>query len=319
MHPWNQPVLDSLKLRTERLPHALLIHGAQGVGKLALAEKIAQLLLCEATDASRKPCGSCEGCRWFTGGNHPDFRRLEPEALAQPPDAATEEEGEAPARRGKPSIEIKIDQVRELADFLNIGSHRGRLRVALVHPAEEMNASAANALLKALEEPPASAMFLLVSHRPSRLLPTIRSRCVALPVAIPRKEVALQWLSAQGMQNAERWLAYAGGAPLRALDYAGKAALIEHMLRSPAPVEDRDELELLVEALQKSALDRAFVALGGEPKYRTGASPAPRSRARDWLAYARRLGQDRPLCRHPLNPKLFSAELIAGMPDDATS
>jgi DNA polymerase-3 subunit delta' len=319
MHPWNEPLLESLRHRAVQLPHALLIHGAQGVGKLALAEKIAQLLLCEAKDVARKPCGVCDGCRWYAGGNHPDFRRLEPEALAPQPDAEAEEEGEAPARRGKPSLEIKIDQVRELADFLYIGSHRGGLRVALVHPAEEMNINAANALLKALEEPPAGAVFLLVSHRPARLLPTIRSRCIALPVAIPRKEAALQWLSAQGMPDAERWLAYAGGAPLRALDYAGKAAIIERMLSAPTAVEDRDELELLVEALQKSALDRAFAALGGEAKYRTGAPPVSRARAKAWLAYVRQLGKDRPLCRHPLNPKLFSADLIAAMPDEVTS
>jgi DNA polymerase-3 subunit delta' len=318
MHPWNEPLLESLRHRAGQLPHALLIHGAQGVGKLALAEKIAQLLLCEAKDAARKPCGACDGCRWYVGGNHPDFRRLEPEVLAPQPDVE-EEEGEAPARRGKPSLEIKIDQVRELADFLNIGSHRGGLRVALVHPAEEMNLNAANALLKALEEPPAGAVFLLVSHRPARLLPTIRSRCVAMPVPIPRKEAALQWLAEQGMPDAERWLAYAGGAPLRALDYAGKAVLIERMLSAPAAVEDRDELELLAEALQKSALDRAFATLGGEAKYRTGAPPVSRARANAWLAYARRLGEDRPLCRHPLNPKLFSAALIAAMPDEVTS
>jgi DNA polymerase-3 subunit delta' len=262
MHPWNEPLLESIRHRAGQLPHALLIHGAQGVGKLALAEKIAQLLLCEAKDAARKPCGACDGCRWYAVRSHPDFRRLEPEALAPQPDVAEEEEGEAPARRGKPSLEIKIDQVRELADFLNIGSHRGGLRIALVHPAEEMNVNAANALLKALEEPPAGAVFLLVSHRPARLLPTIRSRCVAIPVAIPRREAALQWLAAQGMRDADRWLAYAGGAPVRALDYADKAALIERMLSAPAAVEDRDELELLstgpsprLEARRSTALE----------------------------------------------------------------
>ena len=135
---------------------------------------------------------------------------------------------EAPAKRTKqPSIEIKVDQVRELADFLYIGSHRGRMRVALVHPAEDMNENAANALLKGLEEPPASAMFILVSHRPAQLLPTIRSRCVSVPVGIPAREAALAWLEAQGLKEAERWLAYAGGAPLRAVEYAarGKVAL----------------------------------------------------------------------------------------------
>src|SRR5712664_4154318 len=252
MHSWNQPVLDSLRGRLARLPHALLIHGMRGVGKLALAEHIAQLLLCESADEAAKPCGACPGCRWFLGGNHPDFRRLEPESLAQPSDQQTDEEqASSTGRRAKPSIEIKIDQVRELADFLNVGSHRGKLRVALMHPAEHMNPHAANALLKALEEPPSGVVFLLVSHRPAGLLPTIRSRCIALPVPVPPREAALQWLAEQGVKDAGRWLAYAGGAPLQALDYAADAAAWERLLESPQWVEDRENLERLAEALQK--------------------------------------------------------------------
>ena len=149
MHPWNEPILEALKKR-ERLPHAILLHGPLGVGKLELAERMAQLLLCEHADPAQRPCGRCDGCRWYLAGNHPDFRRLEPEAIAKLPPPTEEEEGssaEAPARRTKqPSIVITVDQVRELADFLNIGSHRGKLRIALVHPAEDMNANAANAL-----------------------------------------------------------------------------------------------------------------------------------------------------------------------------
>ena len=85
-----------------------------------------------------------------------------------------------------------------------------------MHPAEDMNEVAANALLKGLEEPPSGAIFILVSHRPARLLPTIRSRCVAFPVPLPARDVALKWLAGQNVKDAERWLAYAGGAPLRA-------------------------------------------------------------------------------------------------------
>lgn len=313
MHPWNQPLFDSLTRRTGRLPHALLIHGARGTGKLALAERIAQLLLCEDADPARKPCGACEGCRWFLAGSHPDWRRIEPEALAREP-AVEPEEGDAPARKGKPSTEIKVEQVRDLAGFLNLRSHRGRLRVALVHPAEDMNPTAANALLKGLEEPPAGAVFLLVSHRPARLLPTIRSRCVALPVPIPPREEALKWLSAQGARDPARWLAYAGGAPLTALDYAGRAEVIERFLRDPAPVDDREALDAFAEALQKVALDRAFVALGLPPKYQTGAAPTDRVQARAWLTFARQIGQHRRLTGHTLNPKLFSAEMLAGLP-----
>jgi DNA polymerase III subunit delta' len=315
MHSWNQPVLESLRSRLARLPHALLIHGMRGVGKLALAERIAQLLLCESAGEAARPCGACPGCRWFLGGNHPDFRRLEPESLAQPSDEQTDEEqASGTGRRAKPSIQIKIEQVRELADFLNVGSHRGRLRVAMVHPAEDMNVHAANALLKGLEEPPPNVVFLLVSHRPAGLLPTTRSRCVALPVPPPPREVALQWLAEQGVKDAGRWLAYAGGAPLRAQEYAADAAVLERLIQAPALVEDREQLERLAEALQKIALDRSLAAFGLPPKYGTpGGAPQPQFR-RAWLAYARQMGQDRLLCRHPINHKLFSADLIARIP-----
>jgi DNA polymerase-3 subunit delta' len=312
MHPWNAPLLDSFRRRMARLPHALLIHGVRGVGKLALAERIAQLLLCEHADEAKKPCGTCDGCRWFLGGNHPDLRRVEPEALAKEA-APTDEPEDAPARRGKPSIQIKVEQIRELDDFLNIGSHRGGLRVALVHPAEEMNEVSANALLKGLEEPPAGAIFLIVSHRPSLLLPTIRSRCVALPVPVPTREAALKWLEGQGMKDAARWLAYAGGAPLRALDYGADAAIIDRLIKAPALVEDREALERLAEVLQKLALDRAFSAFGLPSKYGTPGS-AKAERAHAWLTYARQMGQERLLTRHPLNPKLFSAELLQKLP-----
>jgi DNA polymerase III subunit delta' len=319
MHPWNEPILEAFRARLERLPHALLIHGAPGVGKLALAERMAQLLLCEHAEPAKRPCGACDGCRWFLGGNHPDFRRVEPEALAkQPVEAEDGEEGSSdasPARRAKqPSLQIKIEQVRALANFLNVRSHRGRLRVALVQPAEDMNENAANALLKGLEEPPAGAVFILVSHRPARLPATIRSRCVAIAVPLPSPDVGLKWLASQNIRDAERWLAYAGGAPLRALAYAAEAPLLERLLQSPGIVEDREGIERLAEALQKIAIDRAFSAFGLPPKYRTGKGAVSPQHARAWIAYARWMGENRALSRHPLNPKLFSAEMLGAMP-----
>lgn len=311
MHAWNQPILDSLKARAGRLPHALLIYGPRGVGKLALAESVSQLLLCEG---KTRPCGVCDACRWYLAGNHPDFRRIEPEALAKLPPADPEEVAEK--RPKQPSIQIKIEQVRELADFLYVRSHRGGMRVALVHPAEDMNENAANALLKGLEEPPAGAMFILVSHRPAQLLPTIRSRCVAIPVPIPPREAALAWLKSQNVKDAERWLAYAGGAPLRAVDYAAEAQTISRLLTSPAPVDVREDLEPLADALQKIALDKALSAFGLPAKYQTGGGAAGSDKARAWLAFARRMGEDRLLCRHPLNPRLFSAAMIGAMPSE---
>ncbi|MGQ0545643.1 MAG: DNA polymerase III subunit delta' [Betaproteobacteria bacterium] len=315
MHPWNQPILDAMRRSLERLPHALLVHGARGIGKLALAERIAQMLLCEHPQEAKRPCDACDACRWFRAGNHPDFRRLEPEALMPEPEEGAEEEG-APRRAKQPSLVIKVEQVRALSDFLYIGSHRGKRRVALVHPAEDMNPNAANALLKGLEEPPPAAVFVLVSHRPARLLPTVRSRCIPVPVPVPARDVARAWLAEQGVDDADRWLAYTGGAPLRALDYAADAPAYDRVIRSPAPVEDREELERLAEALQKAAYDRAFAAFGLPPKYRASAAATRPDQARAWLAYARAMGQNRLLVRHPLNVALFSADMLASQPED---
>ena len=317
MHPWTQPILDSLRGRLERLPHALLVHGPRGVGKLALAERLAQLLLCEHSDAARRPCDACSACRWFSAGNHPDFRRIEPEAIAKAPQPVEGEEEEGSSKRKPPSIVIKIEQIRALDDFLNVGSHRGGRRVALLHPADQLQLpGAANALLKGLEEPPGSAVFILVSHQPALLLPTIRSRCVKVPVPVPGKADALKWLKAQGLEQPERWLAFAGGAPLRAIEYAAESESLTRLLNKPAPTDAKEDLERLVEVLQKIALDRSLAAFGLPPKYQTGSGKVSAGKAREWLAFARQIAQDRLLARHPLNPRLFSTALLAGKPGE---
>jgi DNA polymerase III subunit delta' len=324
IYPWQDELNRRLEGMVERLPHAILIHGPKGVGKLAMAEHFAQRLLCESSEPGAAPCGRCEGCRWVRAGSHPDLRRLEPEALARRlEDAEADYEvGGAPGKAGKHSTEIKVEQIRDLDGFLNIGSHRAHRRIALIHPAEDMNANAANALLKSLEEPPAGAFFLLVSHRPARLLATIRSRCVALPIGIPDPALAVPWLEAQGVKEARKWLAYASGAPLAALGLAQeaspaaarlRAALDARDLETLRAVNDRESLEALAEALQKYALDRAFGELAGRGKY---GSAKPRGSGQAWLRYARLMGRNRALARHPLNPRLFAGEMLAEMPED---
>ena len=322
IYPWQNITWQQLLALRPKLPQALLIHGPEGIGKLALAEVFAQILLCEAPGNLQAPCGKCDGCRWFLAGSHPDLRRLEPEILArQRVSAETEDEPAATvAKPQKASSEIRIDQVRELDAFLNLRSHRGRRRVVLVHPAEAMNLNAANALLKGLEEPQADAHFILVAHRPARLLPTIRSRCVALPVALPKPEDAVAWLKEARIEDGEQWLAFAGGAPIRAAQYAKISGEVVTRYRQAlrardydvlAAVNDREQLEALAEVLQKHALDVALASYAGRSRF----GPAMASpNAAAWLRYARQMGKNRLLASHPLNPRLFAGEMIAGMP-----
>ncbi|MGI4813687.1 MAG: DNA polymerase III subunit delta' [Janthinobacterium lividum] len=238
LFPWQAKDFAELQALGERWPHALLLHGRAGIGKAEFALHLAQSLLCEAAAEVERPCGTCVACRWFSRGNHPDFRLVLPEALAAEAPFATllagddgeeatgaardggAEAGTAKAATRQPSREIRIEQVRALNEFCNVGAHRDGARVVLLYPAEALNAAAANSLLKMLEEPPAGVIFLLVSARLDRLLPTIISRCRQWPMRVPALAEAQRWLEAQGLADAGAALAEAGGAPLAALSAA---------------------------------------------------------------------------------------------------
>ena len=106
MHPWTEDAWHQLLARCDNLPQALLVHGPRGVGKLELARRFSQLVLCE-TAGAKAPCGQCDGCRWFAAGQHPDFRQVEPEILAQP--IETDEEAPAPAK-GAQSLHRRLSR-----------------------------------------------------------------------------------------------------------------------------------------------------------------------------------------------------------------
>ena len=145
-----------------RLPHAWLITGPRGIGKATLAHRFARFLLAEGARAGNGTLDvdlDAPSMRRAIGGSHTDLMVLEPES----------EGGE-----------IKIEAARAVPEFLSLTPAEGKWRVVIVDPAEAMNRNAANALLKTLEEPPARAVLLLVSHNPGTLLPTIRSRCRVL-------------------------------------------------------------------------------------------------------------------------------------------
>jgi DNA polymerase-3 subunit delta' len=241
-------VWSGLQARRAQLPHSLLLVGQKGLGKYELARRFAASLLCENPTVDGLACGKCLACNWFEQGNHPDFRLLQPDALG---DEAEVEEG-----KKKPSQQITIDQVRALDEFFNIGTHRGGLRIILVNPTEAMNRSTANSLLKTLEEPAIGTLFLMVSSEPMRLLPTIRSRCQVVPVPVPAMKLAEKVLADEGLAQAERWLALAGGSPGLALELAasGQSAWLEVLTARLGSGRKGDSLAIAAE-LEKAVKD----------------------------------------------------------------
>src|SRR5438309_8139692 len=315
-----QPWKAWTRLR-ERLPHAILIQSGEGLGEFEFAQACAQSLLCERPQPDRRACGTCHACIWFSLGNHPDFRLIVPESMA--PDSR--EEGAEPSK--KRSEQIRIEQARELADFLAVGAHRGGLRVILIYPAETMNANTQNALLKNLEEPPPATVFLLVTTQSERLLATVRSRCLKFTLPFPPSDSVLRWLKEQGLEHPEATLAGAGGAPLAALKAAGTDAerlrFVEH-LGNPgfdpialAETVSRVSLWDLVGWLQRWSYDLLLARVAGRIRYHVDhesliSRASLHCDAADIAAYLRRLAQARSLARHPLNAKLFVEDLPLG-------
>jgi DNA polymerase III subunit delta' len=185
-----------------RMHHAWLLGGPRGVGKGSFAHLAARILL-NAEDAES------QGARLIEAGSHPDLRCLE-----RLPNEKT----------GNLARNITVDQVRQLRSMFATGTSISDRRVIIVDSIDDMEAGAANALLKSLEEPPASTIFLLVSHQPGRLLPTIRSRCRTMMFAALSDDAMMQILNAQLPHVDSHGLAsligISGGSVTTALSYA---------------------------------------------------------------------------------------------------
>ena len=322
--PWHRAALERLLAGRDRLPHALLVHGSAGIGKVEFAHALAASVLCESPRAGLA-CGTCAACHWFSQGNHPDYREIVPEAAA-------DDEGEGEADGGKPdkakSLVIKIDQIRAVADFVSLTTHRAGYRVLLIHPAEALHPAAANALLKMLEEPPPASLIVLVSDQPARLLATIRSRCRLLALAAPARSVSLEWLRAEDVADPQAALAVAGGAPLLARELAQppeaefrRRTLAElarpggaDPLQFAAGVE-RASIERLIYWMQTWIHDLVRVRLAGEARHHIEHAARLKARAKGADLEAlfeldRELSEARSLASHPLNPRLLAEHLL---------
>ena len=316
--PWHEPLLRRLTDGRAPLPHALLLYGPEGIGKARLAASVAQALLCES--ATNKPCHACAACGWFEAGSHPDFRLIEPAGA----DADEQDEQATP---GKASLRIVIEQVRELADFINVSSHRGRAKVILIKPAEAMNANAANALLKSLEEPPAGTFFLLVAHRVRFLLPTLRSRCRQIALPAPDPDSAIEWLRSQGATDAALALAHTGNAPLLAYElqqgdyWRQRDSFLSHIAaRRFDPLSAAEQaadipMREVVNWLQKWTYDLVFRRCAGKVRYNPDRAAAIDTLSAQIdpmkiLRFHRELLNLRRVIDHPLNPRLLLEQLL---------
>lgn len=323
--PWHADLLLEMMARRDRMPHALLLHGRPGIGKVELARAIANSTLCEAP-GHNVACGKCAACHWFEQGNHPDFREIVPASEASDDEA---EEGTEPAAKDeKKSVLIKIEQVRAVMDFMALSTHRAGFRVLLLHPAEALMAAAANALLKTLEEPPAKSLIILVSDQPARLLPTIRSRCLKLAVPVPDPAVARKWLEAQGVENATGTLAQAGGAPLLALELGNEASqafrrkLTDELTRPTgaqvlnySTAIKREAIGPFLYWMQTWVMDLALAKNNGPVRHHLEHGDAlkkiaARCATDRLFALDDKLREARRLALHPLNPRLLVESLL---------
>ena len=322
-YPWQSDVWQRLHEARARLPHALLLHGRSGIGKFDFAQHLAKSLLCQSPKADGQACDACSSCSWFLQSNHPDYRLLTAEQ-----DASDEDDAAGTVKKSAKKSQISVTQVRELSSFLGLSSHRaGGLRVVVIHPAETLNASSANALLKMLEEPPAGVVFILVSHQPQRLLPTIVSRCQKIDMPIPEITVALQWLKEMGLKDADQQLDYAGGSPLSALRDAEEGGqsfgdIIKLLLHGAkldpfmaASLCAAQGMEAATGALQKWIYDLLAVRLTGEVRYHAQHMSALQALTKSvnlglLLDFQRKLDEARKSAAHPLNNELQLESLL---------
>jgi len=205
---------------TGRLHHAWMLTGPRGVGKATLAWKIARFLLATPAPDPGSMFAPQPPATLDIAPDHPIARRIASGAegrvhLVRRGGTGT---GEADRARnfaeGKFSKEIRVDEIRDLAKFIHLSAADGGYRVVIVDDADALNTSAANALLKMLEEPPKQTLILLISHQPSGLLPTIRSRCRTLPLRTLDPAEVAQAMAQAGVQSGdtEALAALSGGS-----------------------------------------------------------------------------------------------------------
>lgn len=251
LYPWLGSVWHqtfSAHVQSDNFPHALLVAGINDIGKKDLAFYLAKGLLCQSplpnqNSGLTEPCHQCRSCQLFSAGNHPDMLHV-----------TTPEDKKV----------IPVDEIRNVIQWSVLSSQLNGKKVILIEPAEAMNQNAANSLLKTLEEPVPDTIILMVSHKKQSLLPTIKSRCQCIDIAVPESATVQSWLELKGVKDAHLMLSLASGAPLRALSLSRsdklelRHTIIKHLLSihndSKDPVLVADTLVKLTKKNKKQAM-----------------------------------------------------------------
>lgn len=318
--PWLAEPLKTL--RQHDRSHALILHGGAGSGQFELAWRAAQAWLCESDAAG--PCGHCPSCHLMLARSHPDVNVLMPETVQQllqwgEGGGGDEPDGvEGGKSKRKPSREIKIDAVRAAIDWAHTSSSRGRGKVLLFYPADAMNTTSANALLKTLEEPAPGMRLLLCVDDPERLLPTVRSRCQRVRLTPPGAAQAEAWLQSEGVEQPGVLLRAAGGEPLAAKALLSEGLDADTWSRLPRRILEGDPgalsaltLPRAVRVLQQLCHDAMARAAGGPTRYFSpGDVPEGASLASlaDWASELSRVARHD---EHPWNVPLRVEALVA--------
>lgn len=199
LYPWLSELWQEWQasLQNGRFSNAAMLTAKPGLGAELIVVHFSRAVMCSNYD--HEACGFCHSCQLMQSGSHPDYHIVQPE-----------KEGKA----------ISVDQIRQCNRQAQESSQLGGLRLFVIEPADSMNESAANALLKTLEEPSGSCMFLLVTHRSNGLLPTITSRCQQWQVTPPNSEMVTQWISEQTSRSVPEYAAHLNSnAPLNTLQF----------------------------------------------------------------------------------------------------
>ncbi len=301
--------------------HAWLLQGPSGLGQYRLALELVRAWLCDRPTPAA--CGHCGSCHAIDVRTHADLHVLMPETammqLGWP--LGEKAQSDIEDKKRKASREIRVDAMREATEFAQRTDARGRGKAVLVYPAEQMNAIAANALLKTLEEPTGEVRFVLASEAAHQLLPTIRSRCQVHTLEWPQPREMADWLDGQGVpaQDADGLLRMAGGRPDDALALARSDRGTALWSRLPRALSQGDGTALsgwpapeIVDTLQKLCHDLMACAAGASPRYFMLADLP--SRMPDlallvtWSAELRRAART---ASHPFNAGLMLDALVA--------